>query len=58
MKKTYINPEMQVVEINTPVLLTGSLPVSSETITGSEMLAPEMLDLSDLVPGIPSYVFE
>lgn len=41
MKKTYINPEMQVVEFNTPVLLTGSLPVSSDTIKGGDMLAPE-----------------
>ena len=41
MKKTYINPEMQVVEINTPVLLTGSLPVVNETVNEGDILAPE-----------------
>lgn len=49
MKKTYINPEMQVVEINTPVLLTGSLPVFDDTeITKDDMLAPEFGD-GDLI---------
>lgn len=42
MKKTYINPEMQVVEINTPVLLTGSLPVFDTEITKDDMLSPEL----------------
>ena len=42
MKKTYINPEMQVVEINTPVLLTGSLPVFNETVNEGDVLSPEL----------------
>lgn len=42
MKKTYINPEMQVVEINTPVLLTGSLPVFEDAVNGEDVLTPEL----------------
>jgi hypothetical protein len=43
MKKTYICPEMDVIEIKKQTLLAGSLPLSdSPTIDNSnEILAPE-----------------
>ena len=45
MKKTYINPEMEILEIDAQELLATSLPVSSDTeITKEEMLAPEFVD--------------
>lgn len=44
MKKIYINPEMKIVEVKCSNLLTGSLQVFEEEITGSEMLAPEFED--------------
>ena len=47
MKKTYINPEMEIIEIKAPELLTGSLPVFSDTeITSGDMLAPEFGDVT------------
>ena len=41
MKKTYINPEMEIVEVKSQALLTGSLQVFDEEITSGDMLAPE-----------------
>jgi len=44
MKKTYINPELEVIKIQTTQMLAASdlLNISEETITDeSEMLAPE-----------------
>ena len=42
MKKKYINPEMEILEVEELSLLAGSLPLSDEEITGSgEILAPE-----------------
>ena len=42
MKKKYMNPEMEVVEIKTTCMLAASLPMSDTEITGSgEILAPE-----------------
>jgi Mg2+/citrate symporter len=50
MKKTYMHPEMEIVEIKSQVLLAGSLGVYNETITGSEMLAPEFeTDLGEVL---------
>ena len=40
MKKEYMKPTMDVVEIKGTTLLTTSLPTSNTTISGSEMLAP------------------
>lgn len=44
MKKEYMKPTMDVVEIKGTTLLTGSLPVDDTEITGDEMLAPSMED--------------
>lgn len=45
MKKKYINPEMEVIEIKTTCMLAASLPKSDTEITGSgEILAPEYTD--------------
>ena len=42
MKKKYMNPEMEVVEIKTTCMLAASLPLDNTEITGSgEILAPE-----------------
>ena len=43
MKKTYINPEMEAVDLKTSfALLAGSLPKSNEEVTDeSGVLAPE-----------------
>lgn len=44
MKKTYINPEMEIVEIKGQVLLAGSLPLSETEVNSGEVLAPEYGD--------------
>jgi len=41
MKKTYINPETEILEIDTPILLTGSLTIFDETVNEGDVLAPE-----------------
>ena len=41
MKKTYINPKMEVVEINHQTLLAGS-PQLGGSYTGGTILAPEL----------------
>ena len=42
MKKKYINPEMELLEVEELSLLAGSMPLSDEEITkGSDVLAPE-----------------
>ena len=56
MKKTYMHPEMEIVEIKSQVLLAGSLGVYDDpTITSDEMLAPEFDDIPGLNmgPNIP-----
>ena len=49
MKKKYINPEMEILEVEELSLLTGSLPLDSDNqITGSgEILAPESFDFEE-----------
>ena len=48
MKKKYINPEMEILEVEELSLLAGSLPLSDEEITGSgEILAPESFDFEE-----------
>lgn len=44
MKKTYINPEMEVVKLQTIGMLAASLPLSStdEVTDESEVLAPSL----------------
>ena len=45
MKKEYMKPTMDVVEIKGTTLLTGSLPVVDDTeITSGDMLAPSLED--------------
>ena len=46
MKKTYINPEMEIVKIKGQVLLAGSIPVFSDAdpVETSEVLTPEFGD--------------
>ena len=41
MKKTYIHPEMEIVEVQSQVLLAGSLPLSETEVNADEVLAPE-----------------
>ena len=48
MKKAYINPEMEIVEIKGQVLLAGSLPLSETEVNSGEVLAPEFEDTSVL----------
>ena len=43
MKKTYINPEMEVVKLQTFAMLAASLPLSSTEVTDeSDVLAPSI----------------
>jgi len=44
MKKEYMKPTMEIVEVKCSALLTGSLQVFDEEITKDEMLAPEFGD--------------
>jgi hypothetical protein len=44
MKKVYLHPEMEIVEIKGQVLLAGSLPLSETEVNTSEVLAPEYGD--------------
>lgn len=48
MKKTYINPEMEVVEIHKPMLLAGSLEVFNTEVGSEDVLAPD-LGAGDLI---------
>jgi hypothetical protein len=41
MKKTYIHPEMEIVEVQSQVLLAGSLPLSDTEVNAGEVLAPD-----------------
>lgn len=46
MKKIYLSPNMEVIEIKTTCMLAASLPKSDTEITGSgEILAPEQTDI-------------
>lgn len=44
MKKVYLHPEMEIVEIKGQVLLAGSLPLSETEVNSDEVLAPEFGD--------------
>ena len=46
MKKAYINPEMEIVEIEGQVLLAGSLIINTEAeaVETGDVLAPELGD--------------
>ena len=45
MKKAYINPEMEIVEIKGQVLLAGSLNINTDVeVNSGEVLAPEYGD--------------
>ena len=44
MKKVYMNPTMEIVEVKCSDLLTSSLQVFDTEITKDEMLAPELGD--------------
>ena len=41
MKKVYLHPEMDIVEIKSQALLAGSLPFSDVEVNEDEVLAPE-----------------
>ena len=61
MKKTYINPEMEVVELNMiQPLMTTSMPlVDDVTIDDAEdILAPPGMEVGPSIPGVPSFLFE
>lgn len=57
MKKQYINPELEIIEIQTMSMLASSIDFTNGTITPSsdnatgDAMAPEL-------PGIPPFVFE
>ncbi len=44
MKKEYMKPTMDVVEIKGTTLLTGSLPVVDDTVGSDDVLAPSLED--------------
>ena len=46
MKKTYINPEMEIVEIQTPQILAG-LPELGGNYNGTDPILSRDLDLDD-----------
>ena len=46
MKKVYLHPEMEIVEIKGQVLLAGSLPLSETEVNTEDVLAPEFEDTS------------
>ena len=41
MKKKYINPEMELLEVEDLSLLASSLPVSDEEVGTDDVLAPD-----------------
>ena len=61
MKKIYMQPEMEIVEIkHQQTLLAGSAPVLDNTDdfgTEDPILAPG-LDVGPSIPGLPGFVFE
>ena len=62
MKKIYMHPEMEIVEIKyQQTLLAGSAPAlgsdSDEFETEDPILAPG-LDVGPSIPGMPGFVFE
>lgn len=56
MKKQYILPTIDVIEIKTTGMLATSLPISDTEVEAGESLAPGM-NAEDLV-GLPPFVFE
>ena len=62
MKKIYINPEMEVVELNMiqPLMTTSSMPLVDDTTIDDpdDILAPPGLDVGPNIPGVPSFIFE
>ena len=61
MKKTYINPQMDIIEIKTAGMLATSFPLNNTTIDAGQSLAPEfgpgMETPSDIL-GLPDFVFQ
>ena len=61
MKKTYINPEMEIVEIHTPMLLAGSdLMINNaieDAVDAGDVLAPGM-EVGPNIPGVSGIIFE
>lgn len=41
MKKIYLHPEMEILEMESQELLAGSLPLSDVEVNSEEVLAPE-----------------
>ena len=61
MKKTYINPEMEVVELNMiQPLMTTSMPLVDDTSIddAGDILAPPGMEVGPSIPGAPSFIFE
>ena len=57
MKKTYMHPEMEIVEIKSQVLLAGSMSVFEDEEGGGDVLAPEFeeipgLNMGPSIPGL------
>lgn len=59
MKKIYMSPAMDIIELKKQTLLAGSAPVLGEDfMDGDDVLAPPGMDFEPTIPGIPSFVFE
>jgi len=56
MKKQYMLPTIDVIEIKTTGMLATSMPLNEEQVGAGESLAPGM-NTEDLV-GLPPFVFE
>jgi len=54
MKKTYINPEMEIVKIETQQVIAASVGYDETPVGAGSVDAPELPEL----PGIPPFVFE
>ena len=42
MKKIYLQPELEIIKVQTTQMMAASLPIINETVTDEDVLAPEM----------------
>jgi hypothetical protein len=45
MKKIYLQPELEIIKVQTMQMMAASLPIVGTTVTDEDVLAPEMDDL-------------
>jgi hypothetical protein len=59
MKKTYINPEMEVVEMKVQQMLAASsIGITEGNIDAGDVGAPEFEFMPEAMPGMPSFIFQ